>query len=662
MSRPGGLTAKAGHLRLFGALASGLLLVLAFPGPDLGWLVWIALVPLLLALDGLNPGQAFRLGYVSGLVAYGGLLTWITLFGLPAWFLLTAGMAIYFGAFAAGAALVAGGRRRAVLWAVPLTWVAVEVVRSGGPLGFPWGLLGLTQYRNPIILPLASVIGAFGIGAVIILVNAVVAHVITARRVSLPAAVAALIAAAVILAGATRPGPIASSQRIVAAIQPNVPPQLKGDALGASQLISGLLEQTAQARRDGAEIIVYPETAVPADLGAASDLRSAIARSADGAVVVAGAFLSGPRNAAIILGPDGSVLGRYVKRRLVPFGEAGVQRGSDAGPVATPDGVVGVAICYESAFPDLIRAAVAEGAGIIAILTNDGWFGTSAGPAQHAAHAVLRAAETGRSVIRAANTGTSMLIAPDGAVVGQVPLGTANVLAALMPVGGPLTSYVRWGWLLAPLAVAGWIATVVPAGFTHLRRQSIAAAWLAATVLIPGVLLLIARVTNPGGGATSLLTSLLVLAASVWLGRGRVLNRKGIVRSAVVSLAATGLLLIAMRAAYVQYGFQVDMGPPDGHWWQWATGYLVYGIAIEVWLRGAVFARAEQVGGWPLAAVLSTALGVVVHLGQPQEVLFWNLLTGIIFSAIRLWTRDAVGLGAARGLGDAAIAALANLR
>jgi hypothetical protein len=51
-----------------------------------------------------------------------------------------------------------------------------------------------------------------------------------------------------------------------------------------------------------------------------------------------------------------------------------------------------------------------------------------------------------------------------------------------------------------------------------------------------------------------------------------------------------------------------------------------------------------------------------VHLGQPQELLFWHLLTGFVFSAIRSWTKDAVGLGPARGLGDAAILALASLR
>jgi hypothetical protein len=89
---------------------------------------------------------------------------------------------------------------------------------------------------------------------------------------------------------------------------------------------------------------------------------------------------------------------------------------------------------------------------------------------------------------------------------------------------------------------------------------------------------------------------------------------------------------------------------------------MTYGVAIEAWLRGAVFARAERVGGWALAAALSTTLAVAAQVGRPQEILYWHLLTGLIFSAIRLWSKDAVGLGPARGLGDAAISALANLR
>jgi membrane protease YdiL (CAAX protease family) len=129
-----------------------------------------------------------------------------------------------------------------------------------------------------------------------------------------------------------------------------------------------------------------------------------------------------------------------------------------------------------------------------------------------------------------------------------------------------------------------------------------------------------------------------------------------------VALAVTFVLVVAMRSGYARYGYQTPFLVPAGGWLAGGALLLTAGIATEAWLRGAVFAAAESFGGWPLAAVLSTILGVVLHLGAPQELILWHILTGLFFSGLRLWTRDAVGLGPARALGDAAFAALGSLR
>lgn len=658
------MRAPGRRLRIAGALTSGLLFALAFPGPDLGWLAWIALVPLLLAIRDLSPTQSFRYGFLAGLLGFGLLLEWIRIFGLPAWGLLTAVLALYLGGFAAGTSFLVRGRPVALLWAAPLTWVAVELARSVGPLGFPWGLLGLTQYRTPAVLGLASVVGVYGISGLIALVNATVAVALSPRRIdrgsgtAMAAAalvVAAALASAAVSVGVVREAAQRAERRIIAVVQPNVPPRQRGDPSNAALLVAGLLRQTGEARSAGAEIIVYPETAVPADLGEAPELRAAIARRAAGALVVAGAYLAGPRNGAVVLDPQGEPLGTYAKQRLVPFGEAGVVPGVDAQPVRTPEGTIGLVICYESAFPFMVRSAVADGAGLITVLTNDGWFGRSAGPAQHAAHAVVRAVETGRSVARAANTGSSMLIGPDGTVLRSLPLDTAGVLVASLPVGGPATPYVLWGWLVAPLAAAVWVLAAMPA-----------AAWrLVAALAIPAVPWVLGRLLAPGGDGPGPLVALGVLLASMLVGRGHLLNRRGIWASAAVSLGATGLLVWAIRAAYAQYGFQVPGGVPGDGWLVAILGYMLVGIAIEAWLRGAVFAAARELGGWVFAVVVSTAMGVGLYLGLarvPQEILFWYLLTSVGYGLLRVRTGDAVGLGPARGLGDAAILALSGLR
>ncbi|MGQ0569602.1 MAG: apolipoprotein N-acyltransferase [Armatimonadota bacterium] len=652
--------------RACGALTSGFLLVLVFPGPDLGWIAWIALVPLLLAVRGVTPSQAFRLGFLSGLVAYGGLMDWIRLFGTPAWIMLAVGMAGFMGAFAAGSCWLVGRYQRSALdpwlWAAPLTWTAVEVVRSVGPLAFPWGLLGLTQHRASAILPLASVVGVFGIGTVIALANVVLAKIAAERRVSLTSAAAGAIVVAVLAAVHARPVHRSDDVRVVAVIQPNVDPRRGGDATQAMESLAGLLEQAGEAKAQGAEMIVFPETALPSDLGEVHQWRFAITHAAGDAVVVAGTFFSGPRNGVLVLDTGGKEIGRYAKRRLVPFGEAGVVSGAAADPIGTRRGIVAPAVCYESAFPDLIRPLVAAGADLITILTNDGWFGRSAGPAQHAAHSVLRAAETGRSVARAANTGTSMLIRPDGTIVGSIPLGRPGVLAASLPIGGPLTPYVQWGWLLGPLAVAGWLAAAAPSVRDALRQRRAASARLLAAIVFPGAVVLGGRVLSLDDGILPLPVSIIALVVCAAVAPKHLLNRRGVWASVFVSLVATGALVLAMRAAYMGYGFDLRIGPPDGMRILWLARYLLHGVAIEVWLRGAVFAEAVEAGGWPLAIALSTALGVALQHGGRQEMAFWYLFSGVGYGAIRAWTRDAAGLGPARGLGDVAVRALAGLR
>jgi len=156
-----------------------------------------------------------------------------------------------------------------------------------------------------------------------------------------------------------------------------------------------------------------------------------------------------------------------------------------------------------------------------------------------------------------------------------------------------------------------------------------------------------------------------VLLASMLVGQGRLLNRRGIWASAAASLGGTGLVVWAMRAAYAQYGFQVPGGVPGNGGLVAILGYMLVGIAVEAWLRGAVFSAAEELGGWVLAVAVSTGMGVGLYLGLarvPQEILFWYLVTGAGYGVLRARTRDAVGLGPARGLGDAAILALSGLR
>jgi apolipoprotein N-acyltransferase len=669
VSRPGGLTPAHSIRPWLAAALSGGLLGLAFPTPDLGWLAWICLVPLLVAIRSSPVAEAFRLGYVSGLIAFATIMSWISLFGLPAWAALSAGMAVFLGAFAAGVRWLTGryggARGASWLWGVPLTWMAIEVIRSTGPIAFPWALLGLTQYRTPAVLPAASLIGVIGLGGLVAAANALIAELVVRRRIT-PVWLAATAVGVSLVGGAhvSSRSP-ASPQRIVGVVQPNIDPRERDGAAGDRYLMR-LTTLTADALQRGADVIVYPESTLSA--GEAErfartllDARRSGSNPSGAPTHVHGVTLDGPRNGALVFNSDGRVAGEYVKRRPVPFGEAGLTPGGPAVPIVSRAGSIAIAICYESAFSELLRPLVAGGSDLIAILTNDGWFGTSAGPAQHASHAVLRAVEGGRSVARAANTGISMLIRPDGTVVADSRLGVETVLVAALPVGGPSTPFVKWGWLIVPAAVVGWLAAAAPAGLRFLGTRSGDVRPAVALLIVPALLWTAGRTLEARGAPGASFAHLAVIALCIFLGRRHLYSRRGFRASLLASLGVTAFWVVAMRWAYAQFGFSVAFLPQDwgqGH----IAGALLAGFAAEIWLRGALFGAALRLGGWSAALVASTAVGIALQHGRPQEVVFWHLFSGVIFGVIRLRTGDAVGLGPARAFGDTVFQALSRIR
>ncbi|MBM3460009.1 MAG: apolipoprotein N-acyltransferase, partial [Armatimonadetes bacterium] len=168
--------------------------------------------------------------------------------------------------------------------------------------------------------------------------------------------------------------------------------------------------------------------------------------------------------------------GQYAKVLIVPFGEylplrpllSWTERlgmpdrdllpGRDWKPLSWPGGKVGVSICYESAFGPVSRRMVDQGAGLLAVLTSDGWVGRTSAGYQHAAFAPLRAVECRRAVARAAATGVSQLIDPHGRVIGALPMFEKGVLLGRLPLRADRTFYsyvgdwpvgLSWGVLLA---------------------------------------------------------------------------------------------------------------------------------------------------------------------------------------------------------------------
>lgn len=493
-----------GAVRLGLAAGSGLLCSAAFPPWDLGVLGFLGLVPLLVALDGVGWRQAAWLGYAAGLSFFVSTIWWVVntmttygrmplLLSLVALVLLCGILAGYPAAFTG---LVVAGRDRLRLPEVvaPVVaatlWTALEFLRTYLFSGFPWALLGYSQYREPTIRLLASLTGVYGISALLVLVNATLAQLLVryARRrtgpqawrdVLLPGGVMLLVLmAAVAYAGLLWRDPTGGGPIRVAMLQGNIDQSVKWERTYQRVTLDIYERLVRGVVGERPALIVWPETAIPFFLRHEAELSPRVLRLASeiGIPMLVGspdvgadAFLY---NSAFLLGSDGAIRDRYDKRHLVPFGEyvplqpvfffldklvVGVGdfgRGRSATVFSLDGARFSVMICYEVIFPGEVREFVRRGAQFLVNITNDAWFGKSGAPYQHLAMAAMRAVENGTYLVRSANTGVSAVIAPTGAILAETGIFTEAALLGTIRPRRIETPYTRYGDVLP------WISLV----------------------------------------------------------------------------------------------------------------------------------------------------------------------------------------------------------
>lgn len=486
-------------LDLLGAAFSGALTAIAFPKLNLMFFAWISLLPLLFLLVRARPRQGFLLGWTAGLVFYGILLAWIPNVprhygGLPLvgslliylLFILVLGLS--WALFGLGFAILRRKMGEAAFYVAPFLWVALEYGLTHALTGFPWGLLGLSQFKNTAFIQVAAVTGVYGISFLLVLFQSLFAGSVTHMK-RLPFAIGTIALAAIHISGFLAlhkvvPGPETFK---AAAIQGNVDPDIDWSRAGADKaqaVFDRHVSLTRQALGQGARLIAWPELSVPMCFSCGDEasrrFENALAGLAweSGASLLLGTIETSPdgtrpgyRNTALQISPDGAV-SRYAKMHLVPFGEyipyrsvlGFVERMVPAvgslvpGRGRTLHSFQNIAyaspICYEIIFPDEVRRFVKRGARFLVTITNDGWYGTSAAPHQHFAQAVLRAVENRRFVLRAATTGISGLIDPYGRIVRQSRLEEATLIAGDVTPSGALTFYARFGDLFAAASAA----------------------------------------------------------------------------------------------------------------------------------------------------------------------------------------------------------------
>lgn len=438
-------------------LVAGALPVAAFPRPGLDWAAWVLLVPGLLAIKA-SPGA--REAAVRGWWFGAGYLVAAFYWTVP-----NIGPGLVLVAVVFGAPWAAWGwaawalRPFAAVLVVPAIWVLIEYARSWHALGGPWALFGSSQWRHPVVLALAAWGGVWLIGYVLVAVNVLLALAVAERRWRL-VPVAAGFALAAPLAYATGSEPAAGKELTVALVQPGV---IHGPAprfAAGERITSGL---------PPVDLIVWGESSVGYDLSRRPDLTARLtelAADADLMVNEDARDAAGRISKSSIVVTSSGVRGRYVKTRLVPFGEyipfrsalgwlariskaAGEDRVPGTGAeVLTAAGVpVGPLICFESAFPDMGRALVRKGAQLLVIQSATSTFQGSWAPPQHAALAAVRAGETGRPVVQAALTGVSAAFDARGRRLTWLDTtrrGSA-VVTPTLPDATARTPFVRYG-------------------------------------------------------------------------------------------------------------------------------------------------------------------------------------------------------------------------
>ena len=478
-------------VRWMSFLAGGVPAILVFPGPSLSYLAWFALVPgMVLFTRAATTREAVARGWWFGAAYLIAMLYWMAAQIGPGLLLIGAIFGCMWAPFAVAVNRllqppVSWPRALAALVVVPSAWLVPEWIRSYQGLGGPWGLYGASQWQHPAVLALASVGGVWLVSVALLIANAGLMLLVGAIRPALLAP-AAPVARAVPAAGAAADpvpapagpprqaaavrvrrrlalasagavafviaagsGPLAFAltpafpavrQATIALVQPGVVND-PAQRVNASEILTREFSSGSALAKDHPDLIVWGESSVAYDLALDPALLGGIEKlsaQAQAEILVSqDSTIPGPdagqEKVAVLVSPQG-IQGRYVKTRLVPFGEYIPFRqqlswltkiskaassnmipgtGAHTLTVTSPAGAikpldVGVLVCFESAFPDMSRVETDQGAQLIVYQSSTPTFQGTWGPDQQGSLAAIRAAETGRPVVQAALTGDTV--------------------------------------------------------------------------------------------------------------------------------------------------------------------------------------------------------------------------------------------------------------
>ncbi len=441
---------------------SAALLSLPYHLPAAWFTAFFAFIPIFFTFEKKTSSQIFKICFIFGLFYHASLGYWLNYVNVLGFLLLSGYLSIYFGFFGSLSRHFFVQNNLRSTWYVAGIWVMLEYARGFLFGGFPWALLGYSQWKNLPFIQIADVIGAYGVSFFVIWVNLILYRILRGVRVTRYLTALCLVLVIVVGYGVERlhswdkfyraETPKATLR--ISVIQGNIPQDQKWDAKIKEIIFEKYNRLSMMASMEQPELIVWPETSFPGyfenEPMMASHLRSVV-RQAKTRLLVGAPMMSDFENGlvfyngAILFSSNGEEAGRYSKMHLVPFGEyipfeallGFIRYFVEIGrfsPGADPTifsivseyqkikiaAKFGVLICYEDIFPSMVRNLCRNGADFLVNITNDAWFGKTSAPYQHAQASVFRAIENRVPVVRAANTGLSCFISAEGRVTASV--------------------------------------------------------------------------------------------------------------------------------------------------------------------------------------------------------------------------------------------------
>ena len=505
-----------GHRRIWRMLLGAILTAIPCVAPQLGWLQWIAMVPLMVGVyqtdedPSVTAGRMYKYGFLTVYAYYLVIYHWffalypLDFVGLnhtesmvvilAGWLGLSLLQAIPGGLVFLLYRLLGktGFYDRAPLlrpFVFAGLWVCFEWCSTLSWAGVPWGRLCLGQADCLPMLQSASLLGSYFVSWLILIVNGLIAYAILYHmRASLCTGLAtALLCVNFGFGWVKMNAPQIEEENIasVAVIQGNIDSHEKWDDSSEARMRRVHADLTRKAAAEGAEIVLWAETAIPYVLNQRPDLMAYVSKLAKdcGVTLVVGSVYEDENerqyNALYMIDPDGEIREDfYAKRHLVPFGEyvpfrslcealipplaeltvlSDMAEGKDPALFDWNGKQIGSLICFDSIYEQLQLDSVRQGAELMLLSTNDSWFGDSTALYMHLAQAQLRAIETDRFVVRAANTGISAVFTPHGERISYLPPETEGYAVAEIAFRENTSLYTLIGNLFVYLCIAFYL-------------------------------------------------------------------------------------------------------------------------------------------------------------------------------------------------------------